>query len=189
MASTGSYPDPDSAQMGSGSAGLYVNQNGGGMSPQQQQQQSQPPPQQQPQHVPTDPDLQLQENLSQHLQRNAEMNAQAHQMNQQLNAHHQLHTPPRPAHSPQQMAQSVMSLGEHNPYGDHDLGGPTRKRSKVSRACDECRRKKACYAPILGERMVLIRYRSAAMPLVRMARRHARAANERVRGASLVDSL
>lgn len=136
MTSTGSYPDPDSAQMGGASAGLYVNQNGAGSPPHQQQ------------HVPTDPELQMQENLAQQLQqRNSEMMMQAtavqgHQMNPPLNAaHHQLQTPSRPTHSPQQMAQSVMSLEEHGGYGEHD-GGSSRKRSKVSRACDECRRKK-----------------------------------------------
>ncbi|KAF2193374.1 hypothetical protein K469DRAFT_745006 [Zopfia rhizophila CBS 207.26] len=132
MTSSGSYPDPDSTQMGGGS-GLYVNQNGG------------TPPAQQQQHLPTDPELQLQENLSQHLQRNSEMmqaaNPQGHQMNSAMTAHHPFQTPPRPTHSPQQMAQSVMSLEEHNMYGNHD-GGSSRKRSKVSRACDECRRKK-----------------------------------------------
>ena len=133
MATTGAYPDPDTAQMGGASAGLYVNQNGNGSPPQQQQ------------HVPTDPDLQLREDLSQHLQRTEMMlpgGAQGHQMNPPMNAqHHPLQTPSRPTHSPQQMAQSVMSLEEHSAYGEHD-GGSSRKRSKVSRACDECRRKK-----------------------------------------------
>ncbi|KAF2468487.1 uncharacterized protein BDR25DRAFT_55263 [Lindgomyces ingoldianus] len=140
MASTGAYTEADSAQMGGGS-GLYVNQNGGTPPPQQQQQQQ--PPQQQ-QHVPTDPDLQFPD-IAQQLQRSSEMMhagaPQTHQMNAALNAHHQFQTPPRPTHSPQAMAQSVMNLEEHMSYSDHD-GGSSRKRSKVSRACDECRRKK-----------------------------------------------
>ncbi|KAF1997370.1 hypothetical protein P154DRAFT_283132 [Amniculicola lignicola CBS 123094] len=129
MASAHQYPNPD-AQM-SGGSGLYGNQNGG------------TPPAQQQQHVPTDEELQLQEGIAQHLQRNSELMhpgaAQAHQLNAAMNAHHQFHTPPRPTHSPQQMAQSVMSLEDHGAY---DPDGSSRKRSKVSRACDECRRKK-----------------------------------------------
>ncbi|KAF2267512.1 hypothetical protein CC78DRAFT_541480 [Lojkania enalia] len=121
-----SYPDPES-QIGSG--GLYV-QNGTS------------PPGQQQQHMANDPELQLQEHLGGQLQRNADiLHAGAPQAHQMGLAHHQFQTPPRPAHSPQQMAQSVMNLEEHNPYGDHD-GASSRKRSKVSRACDECRRKK-----------------------------------------------
>jgi hypothetical protein len=64
------------------------------------------------------------------------MNAHQHQPQ-----HPHFATPTRPAHSPQQMAHAVMSLegGHHDPYDAHDA---SRKRSKVSRACDECRRKK-----------------------------------------------
>jgi hypothetical protein len=65
--------------------------------------------------------------------------AHAQQMNPMSAAHHSFHTPPRPTHSPQQMAQTVMSMEEHAMYGDDSA---SRKRSKVSRACDECRRKK-----------------------------------------------
>lgn len=130
MASNSSYPDPD-AQMGGGS-GLYGNQNGGT-----------PPPQQQ-HNMPTDPELQLQEGIAQ-LQRSSDMMhagaAHAQQMNPMSAAHHSFHTPPRPTHSPQQMAQTVMSMEEHAMYGDDSA---SRKRSKVSRACDECRRKKVC---------------------------------------------
>jgi hypothetical protein len=127
MASGGSYPDPNDTQM-TGSGGLYVQQNGA-MSPAQPQQQ----------HVPTDPELSLQENLQQHLGRHiASAPPQEHSINP---PHHQLHAPNRPIHSPQQMAQnSLMSLEDHAQYIDHD--GSSRKRSKVSRACDECRRKK-----------------------------------------------
>lgn len=65
------------------------------------------------------------------------------QMGPAMNAHQHPHfaTPTRPAHSPQQMAHAVMSLeaSHHDSYDAHDA---SRKRSKVSRACDECRRKK-----------------------------------------------
>lgn len=132
MASTASYGDPD-AQLGGGS-GIYVSQNGGASSAQQQQQ-----------HMHTDPDLQLRENLQQ-LQQGTEMmhpSTSPHQLGPMNPAHHHFQTPTRPTHSPQHMAQSaqsVMGLEEHHPYGDHD--STNRKRSKVSRACDECRRKK-----------------------------------------------
>jgi hypothetical protein len=51
----------------------------------------------------------------------------------------------RPPPSPQQQApQSAI-----DPSHDPSFGDPTapRKRSKVSRACDECRRKKVCFNP------------------------------------------
>jgi hypothetical protein len=134
MASTTTY-DAES-QMAAG-AGLHGNQNGETPPAQQQQQQQQQPHAQM--HVD---DLQLEERI-QHLQRGTEMmyaNPQGHQINAALNAHHQFQTPPRPTHSPQQMAQHVMSLDGQDMYSDHD--GSSRKRSKVSRACDECRRKK-----------------------------------------------
>ncbi|KAF2494527.1 hypothetical protein BU16DRAFT_618600 [Lophium mytilinum] len=129
MATGGSYPDPSDTQM-SHSGGLYVHQNGA-MSPAQHQQQQQ--------HGPTDPELQLQENLQQHLGRHiASAPPQEHSLNP---PHHQVHTPIRPTHSPQQMAQNgLMSLEDQGHYIDDGSG--SRKRSKVSRACDECRRKK-----------------------------------------------
>lgn len=90
-----------------------------------------------------DADLQLHDNLA-HLQRSSDMMhsgvSQAQQMGALSAAHHHFQTPPRPTHSPQQMAQTVMSMEDHAMYSDHD--GGSRKRSKVSRACDECRRKK-----------------------------------------------
>ncbi|KAH7083335.1 hypothetical protein BKA63DRAFT_403028 [Paraphoma chrysanthemicola] len=126
MSST--YPEPD--------AQSYVNHNGT------------PPAQQQQQHM-TDPELRLQENLQQ-LRDGGDMMQSGHppqpqyqqlaQMPPSMGAHHQFQSPARPVHSPQQMAHAVMSLeGQHDPYDPND---PSRKRSKVSRACDECRRKK-----------------------------------------------
>lgn len=177
MASSDPYADSDT-QMG-GPAGLYAVGQNGGTSPAQQQQQ----------HMHTDPDLQLRENLQQ-LQRNTEMmhpqGPPQHQMNALNPAHHQFQTPPRPTHSPQQMAQSVMSLEEHNMYGDHDAS--SRKRSKVSRACDECRRKKVPlrHLPRLGAMLTIGRF-GATRP-VRTARRLARAASAPARVASSADS-
>lgn len=46
------------------------------------------------------------------------------------------------ATSPERLAQGVLNMSEH----DINASGGSRKRSKVSRACDECRRKKACAA-------------------------------------------
>ena len=128
------YADPD-AQMDTG-PGPYVNQNGT------------PPAQHQQQHL-TDPELRLQENLQQ-LRDGGDMahqpgpqQSQYHplaQMAPTMSAHPHFPTPLRPTHSPQQMAHAVMSLeGHHDAYDPSD---PNRKRSKVSRACDECRRKK-----------------------------------------------
>lgn len=123
------YAEAD-AQMGGGS-GLYGNQNGGTS------------PTQQTSHLsPDQHDIQLQENIAQ-LTRSANdmmhVGQQSHHMGAPVNTHHQFQTPTRPTHSPQQMAQSVMSLENHDLYTDLD---GSRKRSKVSRACDECRRKK-----------------------------------------------
>ncbi|KAJ4295371.1 hypothetical protein N0V90_007383 [Kalmusia sp. IMI 367209] len=131
MASSGSYGDPDAPLGGSS---IFVQQNGGA-SPAQQQQQ----------HVHSDTELQLREGLHQ-MQQSSDMmhqGPQSHQMAAMNAAHHHFQTPPRPVHSPQHMAQSaqsVMGMEDPTAYGDHDSA--SRKRSKVSRACDECRRKK-----------------------------------------------
>jgi hypothetical protein len=126
MTSNASYPDPD-APMGS-SVPLYGTQNGG------------TPPAQQQQHLPSDADLQMHENLAQ-LQRSNDMMQAGPGQGQQMNPlTHHFQSPPRPTHSPQQMAQTIMSMEDTSMYSDHDSA--SRKRSKVSRACDECRRKK-----------------------------------------------
>jgi hypothetical protein len=124
-----------SAQMGGG-PGSYVNHN------------ETPPAQQQQQHM-SDPELRLQENLQQLRDGGDMMHGgntqqpqyqQLAQMPSTMNAHPHFQSPARPTHSPQQMAHAVMSLeGQHDAYDPND---PNRKRSKVSRACDECRRKK-----------------------------------------------
>ncbi|KAF2853316.1 hypothetical protein T440DRAFT_487751 [Plenodomus tracheiphilus IPT5] len=130
------YADPDAHLSG---AGPYVHQHG--TPPAQQQQQ------QQPQQL-TDPELRLQENLQQ-LREGGDIvhtggpqQPQYQQLAQMpgMGAHQHFQAPSRPTHSPQQMAHAVMSLeGQHEHYDPND---PSRKRSKVSRACDECRRKK-----------------------------------------------
>jgi hypothetical protein len=132
MSST--YADPNT-QMG-GAPGAYGNHN------------ETNPAQQQQQHM-SDPELRLQENLQQ-LRDGGDMmhtgNPQQPQYPQlaqlppNMSAHQHFQSPARPTHSPQQMAHAVMSLeGQHDTFDPND---PSRKRSKVSRACDECRRKK-----------------------------------------------
>jgi len=126
------YTEPD-AQMG-GAQGAYTDHTDSPSAQQQQQQM-------------TDPELRLQENMQQ-LRDGGDM-LHAHpqpqyqhitQMPSAMGAHAHFQSPARPTHSPQQMAHAVMSLeGQHDMYDPND---PNRKRSKVSRACDECRRKK-----------------------------------------------
>jgi hypothetical protein len=178
MATNSSYGDPES-QLGGGS-GIYVTQNGG------------TPPAQQQQHMHTDPELQLRENIQQ-LQQGGEMMhagpSQVHQMGAMNPVHHHFQTPPRPTHSPQHMAQSaqsVMGMEEHIPYGDHDAA--SRKRSKVSRACDECRRKKVTTTTFYTGYPLLTIVRFDAMRPVRMDRRRVQAVSEPLHGASSVDS-
>ncbi|KAF1923148.1 uncharacterized protein M421DRAFT_9928 [Didymella exigua CBS 183.55] len=125
------YGDPDT-RMGGG-PGPYGNHNGT------------PPAQQQHQDL-TDPDLQLQEKLQQFSNQVMHSGPQQHQYQQPApmaplqGAHPHFQPQQRPTHSPQQMAHVAMSLGEHTEQ--FDPNDPNRKRSKVSRACDECRRKK-----------------------------------------------
>lgn len=132
MSST--YADPN-AQMGA-APGAYVNHN------------DTTPAQQQQQHM-SDPELRLQENLQQLRDGGDMMHAgnpqqpqyqQLAQMPPSMGAHQHFQAPARPTHSPQQMAHAVMSL--EGPHDTFDPNDPSRKRSKVSRACDECRRKK-----------------------------------------------
>ncbi|KAF2749612.1 hypothetical protein M011DRAFT_492708 [Sporormia fimetaria CBS 119925] len=130
MASNSSYPDPPPAGAG---PGLYGNQNGG------------TPPARTQQELSSEADRQLQENLAQFQHSNDMMHVavssaqQMNQMNALAGGHHHFQSPPRPTHSPQQMAQTVMNMEDHNIYSSEESN---RKRSKVSRACDECRRKK-----------------------------------------------
>ena len=57
----------------------------------------------------------------------------------QGNGHLAVH--PQPA-TPQQLAQRSLDVNQEADENDPD--STSRKRSKVSRACDECRRKKVC---------------------------------------------
>ncbi len=149
MASGQAYPSPNAAQIGSGAGPFYSQQqqNDGGLSPS-----SEPP------------DLQLSAELARstapELASAVVHDPVAHDAiahgpvahgavahgavtpNQQLH-----HNPFGPLPSPQQVAQSVMSLGghsHHTPFSSPSDTGSTnaRKRTKSSRACDECRRKK-----------------------------------------------
>lgn len=185
MASAGPYADPE--EKPGGASQMFVNQNGG--TPPQQQQQQQP----QPQHIPSD-ELQIREQLSQHMQQQgADMMHQQSHLHQQMNAisaaHHHFQTPPRPVHSPQHMAQSaqsVMGIDDHTTFIDHD--GASRKRSKVSRACDECRRKKVRLPTTSWSLSWLTSCRFDAMRRAKTVRNHVRVASVQVRGVSSADS-
>jgi hypothetical protein len=100
-----------------------------------------------------------------------------------MSAHPHYPGPTRPTHSPQQMAQHVMGLENHDPYDPND---PSRKRTKVSRACDECRRKKVRITQYAPTHMCvsLTACRSDATPLPRTGRKPARVARGQVRVAS-----
>lgn len=163
---------------------MFVDQNGA-TPPQQQQQQ-------QPQHIPTDPELQLREQLSLHQSNDMLHQAPPHlqQMGAMSAPHHHFQTPPRPVHSPQHMAQSaqsVMGIDDHNnAFVDHDSA--TRKRSKVSRACDECRRKKVRVLTLSPAVAGLIKRRFDAMRPARTVQNRVRAASALARVVSSVDS-
>lgn len=102
-------------------------------------------------------------------------------------AHPHFQGPARPTHSPQQMAQHVMSLEGHH---DHfDPNDPTRKRSKVSRACDECRRKKVRHSRPARPWLLLTSSRFDATQPVKMVPRRALVARGQEHDVSLADSL
>lgn len=174
------YPDPN-AQM-SGAPSAYTTHN------------ESAPSQQQQEHM-TDPELRLQANLQQlrdggdMMHSGAQPQSQYHQLAQMppnMTAHPHFQSTARPTHSPQQMAHAVMSLeGQHDTFDPND---PSRKRSKVSRACDECRRKKVC-RQYDTPRATLIWDRFDAMQRARMARRRAPVVRELELGASSADSL
>lgn len=174
------YGDPD-AQMGGG-PGPYGNHN------------DTPPAQQQHQDL-TDPELQLQEKLQQFSNQVMHTSGpQQHQYQQPApmgplqGGHAHFQAPLRPTHSPQQMAHVAMSLGEPH-HEQFDPNDPNRKRSKVSRACDECRRKKVCAKtqPYLGL-SALTYNRFDAMPLARTGQKLAQAVRGREQHVDLADS-
>jgi hypothetical protein len=82
------------------------------------------------------------------------------------------------------MAQHVMNMEGHG-HDPFDPNDPSRKRSKVSRACDECRRKKVraifphvCpYALLTTSRFDAMRRARTAQKLALVARGQERAAN------------
>lgn len=77
----------------------------------------------------------------------------------------------------QQVSAEELAQGGLDPNHDPSFGDPTpRKRSKVSRACDECRRKKVsnlflyftCLAPLMRGRFVVMRRPSLEMNIARI---------------------
>lgn len=119
------YPSPTGHQMGEGTHPFYSNQ----------------------QPIPSAEEMSLQTRLSREVPPNMTDNIgdaqdiqRAEQVMQNL-AQAQMH-------SPQQLAQGGLEPNQDANYGD----GSAKKRSKVSRACDECRRKKVC--TIFDRRMV-----------------------------------
>lgn len=124
------YPDP-TAVATEGNGPFYASGNTG-----QQQQQQPQQPQQQTQRLSNPDDLQLAAQLSRGLEpmMGGGGNDAAH--SPQGNPNHSF------SHDQQMMAEMSHAANmDHSPYQMGD-GTTPRKRSKVSRACDECRRKK-----------------------------------------------
>ncbi|TEY40873.1 hypothetical protein BOTCAL_0416g00050 [Botryotinia calthae] len=134
-----SYPSPNATAADS-SGGPFYGPNS-----------SNPHPNQHQQHLPTPDELQLAEQLSAdaQLSRSMQPNMGANRgmsenpdsrsqgnvsMNHQYQPDHQMHG----GHAP--MNHGLMEVGPQ--YEDDSISPAGRKRSKVSRACDECRRKK-----------------------------------------------
>lgn len=128
MASGQSYPSPTQQQMSSGYGPFYGHQNGAQSSPSHE--------------VPDD--LQLRAELSRSLA--PILNHPPPQEHHQQPSHAQAqHYDDSQDHS--QLAQDLLGFNEHqaSPVDQHgqDTANKDKSRSKVSRACDECRRKKA----------------------------------------------
>lgn len=137
MSEPQSYPSPNAAQMAAGAAGLYAHPNGN-MSPPEASSAVDP-------HLSLHSGQTLEQELSAQLRGAAEAPmgpAQNHPPQHGLPIPHvgQVHTPVQQPSTPQQMAQNAMSMAQDPHYSQQDSN--QRKRSKVSRACDECRRKK-----------------------------------------------
>ncbi|KAL1649491.1 Glucose-responsive transcription factor [Diplodia intermedia] len=136
MSEPQSYPSPNAAQMAAGAAGLYAHPNGN-MSPAEASSAVDP-------HLSLHSGQTLEQELSAQLRGAAEapMPAQHQQPQHGLPMAHvgQVHTPVQQPSTPQQMAQNAMNMAQDPHYSQQDSN--QRKRSKVSRACDECRRKK-----------------------------------------------
>jgi len=126
MAGETSYPSPSAAQI-AGGAGPFFAQNGGEQ-------------------------VQIPNDLQQ-LQAAEIPRSQSSFMENAVNGGHQYAQAGHPAHdasrqpsSPQRLAQGVLGMSGQDEYQSSE--GP-RKRSKVSRACDECRRKKVKHSSLL----------------------------------------
>ncbi|OBT97827.1 transcriptional activator [Pseudogymnoascus verrucosus] len=130
------YPDP-TAVAAEGNGPFYASGNASQQQPQQQQPQPQQQQQQQTQRLSNPDDLQLAAQLSRGLEPmmgGGGGNDAAH--SPQSNPNHGF------SHEQQMMAE--MSHAANMDHSQYQMGDGTtpRKRSKVSRACDECRRKK-----------------------------------------------
>lgn len=123
--------------MAAGAAGLYAHPNGN-MSPPEASSAVDP-------HLSLHSGQTLEQELSAQLRNAADASmapAQNHAPQHGLPIPHvgQVHTPVQQPSTPQQMAQNAMNMAQDPHYSQQDSN--QRKRSKVSRACDECRRKK-----------------------------------------------
>ncbi|KAI4127524.1 MAG: hypothetical protein LQ347_004565 [Umbilicaria vellea] len=109
------YPSPTGHQMGDGTHPFYSNQ----------------------QPIPSAEEMSLQRRLSREVPPNMTDNIGDGQEIQR--AEQVMHNLAQAQmHSPQQLAQGGLDPNQDSSYGD----GSAKKRTKVSRACDECRRKK-----------------------------------------------
>ena len=110
-----SYPSPTGHQMGEGTHPFYSNQ----------------------QPIPSADDMSLQTRLSREVPPN--MTDDVGDGQDLHRAEHVMQTLSQAQmNSPQQLAQGGLDSNQESNYGD----GSAKKRTKVSRACDECRRKK-----------------------------------------------
>ncbi|KAK8203446.1 hypothetical protein BKA81DRAFT_94513 [Phyllosticta paracitricarpa] len=149
MSDSQSYPSPNAAQMAAGAAGLYAHPNGN-MSPPAEQSNPVDP------HLALQNDNNLHQELASHLSRinEAPMATAPTQQSHMPMAHHHHHhhhqgiqQVPQPQPNQQRhhdimgIAQDVMNVAR-DPHFSPQQDTNMRKRSKVSRACDECRRKK-----------------------------------------------
>ena len=110
-----SYPSPTGHQMGEGTHPFYTNQ----------------------QPIPSAADMALSTRLSRDAAPNMTDNVGGGQELPRTD-HVMQNLSQAQMHSPQQLAQGGLDSNQDQNFGD----GSAKKRTKVSRACDECRRKK-----------------------------------------------
>lgn len=131
-----SYPSPTAAQVGAGAAPFY-GQNGGS-----------------PSQIPTDLQRLQQADLGQEaaMMLSTPTNDVQHYTENDIPMDASMTEPT----SQERMAQGVLSLD----HGDVGPSSAARKRSKVSRACDECRRKKVRrhFAPFTNTSLTSYRF-------------------------------